>query len=547
MQEQTAERPHIDAVGAVDEAPPTDGPTWLNRLRDASPMMLIALSVFLFCVINQHSGHDWGDDFALYLRQATGIVDGRVSDVLADNRFTVDNSSWSTFSPYSYPWGFPLLLAPLVAWRGIDYDFLKIIEAAFFAGFLFVFAQILRRRVNEITTATLVLLIGLSVPYVGWTDTVLSEFPYLFALALALWWLDRCRERGLIEGTFRRLIVLGVLIGYTYTVRREGMALFLALGAVHLVLIGQRMWASRRSDPLHALRSVQWTRVATPYAAALAWIGGLQLVLPTVIYQSFPNTGLSQVKPNIIWYRDILAEQIGLKDAGYPELQLLGSGGLARFALGLFVGLSIIGIGARAIRATALDASLIGYLVGVSAIFAITPFHEGRYLFSITPLMAYFAFHGAAQIVELLAPEGPRGRRAAVAVGTAFVLVFTLANAHDLWRRTDARRDQGDQVIWGPADPNAIQMFDAVRATTDEDDVIGFFRARAMNLYSDRRSLQVTSLAHVLERTDFYVMATNSTYSQVLISDEEADAAGLEKVWENAFFIIWATPGEAAP
>ena len=75
-------------------------------------------------------------------------------------------------------------------------------------------------------------------------------------------------------------------------------------------------------------------------------------------------------------------------------------------------------------------------------------------------------------------------------------------------------------------------MFDAVRATTDEDDVIGFFRARAMNLYSDRRSLQVTSLAHVLERTDYYVMATNSTYSQVLISDEEADAAGLEGVGE---------------
>ena len=127
--------------------------------------------------------------------------------------------------------------------RRIDYDFLKIIEAAFFAGFLFVFAQILRRRVNEITTATLVLLIGLSVPYVGWTDTVLSEFPYLFALALTLWWLDRCRERSLLGGRSRpHRARLTDRARTPFAVK--GMALFLALGAVQLVLIGQRLWAA---------------------------------------------------------------------------------------------------------------------------------------------------------------------------------------------------------------------------------------------------------------------------------------------------------------
>lgn len=544
MQEQTAERPLLTAV---DVEPRTDQTTRFARLRDELPLLLIVLSVFLFCVINQHSGHDWGDDFSLYLRQAKGIVDGRVGDVLADNRYTVDHSSWNTFSPYSYPWGFPLLLAPFVAWRGLDYDFLKIVEAAFFAGFLFVFAQILRRRVNEVAAATIVLLIGLSVPYVSWTDTVLSEFPYLFALAMALWWLDRCREREQLEGqALGPLLLLGFLVGYTYTVRREGLALFVALVAVHLVVIAPRLWAAR-SQPRRMLRAVRWSRVATPYLAALGWVAGLQIVLPTVIYQSFPNTGLSQVKPNLIWYRDILAEQLGLKSVGYPELELLGSGGLARLALGLFLGLSLVGLVARAIRARALDASLIGYLVGVSFIFGITPFHEGRYLFSITPLMAYFALHGVAVTVELLAPKRVPRARAGIAAGTAFLLVFTLANGHDLWQRTDVRRAQGEYVIWGPEDPNATQMFAAVRATTDDDDIIGFFRARAMNLYSDRRSVQVTSIAHVLERTDFYVMAKNSTYSQILVSDDEADAAGLRKVWENAFFTIWATPGESQP
>ena len=537
MQEQTAERPEVEALDEGSAAAPRS--RWA-RLRDELPMLFIVFAVFLFCLINQHSGHDWGDDFALYLRQAKGLVEGRVGDVLADNRFTVDNSSWSTFSPYSYPWGFPLLLAPFYAWRGLDYGLFKVLEAAFFAGFLYVFSLILRRRLGELATASIVVLIGLSVPYIAWTDTVLSEFPYLFVLALSLWWLDRCRERGQLDGAaLRPLIVLGFLVGYTYTVRREGLALLVALAAVHATSLGPRVWAARRSFA-EVRSSVRWSRVATPYLAAGAWVAGLQLVLPTVLYQSFPNSGLSQVKPNVIWYRDILAEQLGLKDVGYPPLTLLGSDGLARLALGLFVAFSVIGLVVRMIRATALDASLAGYLVGVCAIFAVTPFHEGRYLFSITPLMAYFALQGVTAVVDALIHR--RGARAGAAVGVAFISVFALANAHDLWRRTELRRELGDYVIWGPEDPNAVQMFDAVRATTDPDDVIGFFRARAMNLYSDRRSLQVTSLDHILERTDVYVMAKNSTYSQILLTDAEADAAGLQKVWENPFFVIYDVP-----
>lgn len=503
-------------------------------------MLCLVGGVLLIAVFNQRSGHDWGDDFALYLRQARGLVDGRVGEVLDDNRFTVDNSSWHTFSPYSYPWGFPLLLAPFYALRGLDFGLFKVLEATFFAGFLFVFGAILRRRIGDVAAATLVLLIGLSVPYVGWTDTVLSEFPYLLVVALALWWLDRCREREALGGpALGPLILLGFLIGYAYSVRREGLALLLALGLVHLTVIVPPLWAARSLQPL---RKVRWSRILIPYATFLAWVAGLQLVLPTVLYQSFPNTGLSQVKPNLIWYRDILAEQIGLKDMGYPPLRLLGSDGLARVALGLFVGCTVIGLVARAIRAIAVDASLIGYLVGVSAIFAVTPFHEGRYLFSITPLMAYFSFQGVATIAELLAGKRDAAVRVGSIAATAFILVFTLANANDLWHRTELRRASGDYVIWGPEDPSARQMFAAVEATTDEDDVIGFFRARAMNLYSDRRSVQVTSIADVLARTDFYVMAKNSTYSQLLLDDVQAEAAGLSKVWENDRFVIFRTP-----
>jgi hypothetical protein len=524
---------------------PTVEPRRFARLRAELPILLLVVAIGALCIANQRPGQDWGDDFALYLRQAKAVVEGNIGGVLADNRYTVDESSWHTFSPYSYPWGFPLILAPFYAWRGLDYGVFKLVETVCFGVFLYMFYKLTSKRIGDIASCALVLLLGFSVAYVGWTDTVLSEFPYLAMLGITLWWLDRCRERGdLLGERIRPLIVLGLLIGYTYMVRREGMALFVALAAVHVGEIApslhpRRRWRGKLGP---ALRSLPWRALALPYAAALALVLGMQLILPTVLYQSFPGTGLRQVRPNIIWYRDILAEQLGLKDQGIPGLELAGSESLAKFVFGVFLTTAVLGIGVRALRAWRVDGALIGYLLGVSFIFAVTPFHEGRYLFSITPLLAYFAYHGVAATAALALHKARVAQRAAGAAACAFLMIFVVSNGTDLWHRTDVVLTYGNYVIWGPEDPSAQEMFDAVRTNTRGDDIIGFFRARAMNLYSDRRSVQLTTLEHVLARCDFYVMAKNSTYSQVLVTDEEAAVNGMTKVWENRTFVIWQVP-----
>ena len=62
-------------------------------LRAHWPM--VALSVFTTAAaVGLHrTGHTWGDDFTLYLRQAQSLVDGNVGQVVADNHFNVDNSA----------------------------------------------------------------------------------------------------------------------------------------------------------------------------------------------------------------------------------------------------------------------------------------------------------------------------------------------------------------------------------------------------------------------------------------------------------------------
>ena len=47
------------------------------------------------------------------------LFDGDIARVITDNRFNVDNAARPSFSPYVYPWGWPLLLSPFVRLFGL--------------------------------------------------------------------------------------------------------------------------------------------------------------------------------------------------------------------------------------------------------------------------------------------------------------------------------------------------------------------------------------------------------------------------------------------
>ena len=525
-------------------------PAWRRFGPELAVLVATAL-IFAVALANQHGGHDWGDDFSLYLRQTKSLFSGGARDVLADNRFTIENSSWHTFSPYSYPWGFPLILAPFYKIFGLDYGAFKVVIAACFAGSMYFLYRIAALRMHALTALMLMLIIGLSPDYVGWTDTVLSEFPYLLVTFWALWWMDRCRSRGSFDGgEWWPLVLLGFLVGLSYTVRKEGVALFAALAAVHLshvvgVMVQRRRLSTAAPDPTNVPDDaavvvsspprVQWKRLATSYGVAGVWIVGLQIGLPAGGYQSFPGTGLGQFGPNAKWYRDILAQQIGLKTFGIPKLELFGSEQLGLIVFTALITLAVIGLIARAFSAPTVDASVIGYFVAVTGIFAITPFHEGRYLFSITPFVLYFAYQATVFIVGTAPSPLP------MLAGALLLAPSLITNVDAIWERTD-RQLQYDVTIWGPEFPTSLEMFEAVKQTTGPDDVVSFFRARLMTFYTDRRALQQTTLPEIMAKSDWYAMAKDSTYSQYLLTDGEAAAMGVTKAWENANFVLWKIP-----
>ena len=540
----------IDTEPAPAPAPPERGRSRRQLLVEYLPIVGLLLVVAWFCKVFYQPGHDWGDDFALYIHQAKGLVNGNVGEVIAQNRYAVDNSGWSSFSPLVYPWGFPLLIAPIIALWGVNYAKLKLFVIATFLGYLFCLYRLVLRRAGVVPAALIVALVGASVTYVGWTASVLSDYPFLFVATLTLLWFDRCRARNLFEADgLRDLIILGGLIGFSFSIRREGLALIASLFAIHVVILAPRL--SERVSvlvdrvqtraPRGSSAPIRWSRIAVPWVSFAVMVGGLQLVLPSVLVPRYAGSGTQQIKPNIIWFRDILAELLGLKDIGVNKLELLGSWRLAAAALTVFVVLAILGFLVRLATALFEDVTIAAYLFGICYILGTAPFHEGRYLYGIMPLMAYFA----VQALPALAKWVRLWALPATVLSCVLLAGLVFANLTDMRHAIDYHRVYKG-TIDGPTAPAAMEMEQKVRDCTRGDDVVAFFRARAMSMLTDRRSIQTGSIDQVLQRSDWFVMEKNSTYSQPLVSDSEAARLGLRKIWENSDWVLWLVPGGAA-
>ena len=506
---------------------------------------VIVPAVFIVCFLNLAEGHDWGDDFALYIGQARAITEFELDPVVQSNIYSIENSSWSSFSPVAYPWGYPLILAPLYAIWGVDYGVFQVLQCLFFAAFAGLLLRIFSPRVGLVGASLLVLLIASSVVYVGWAQSVTADFPYMAFVAVTLVLLDRVRRAGPAVGVSTGLlVVLGLVAAFATNVRREGIVLFFAIAVVQLgALISDRR-AVERAGRGPFLKSLPWRRLAIPHAAGLGLLVAFQVVFPGPFATSYPGTGPGQMKANAIWFRDVLAQIIGLMDVGAGSLGYAGSEALAKWMLALFVVAAVSGFVLRLVRAWREDAGVAAYLAAAVIVVGILPFHEGRYFFTIAPLLAYFAYQGVRETIHIAARSlGDRRRDStASAVASLFIAALLIPNLADLRHRTDIRIGYESYVVWGPAAPAANEMFAKVREVVPEDDVVAFFRGRAMNLLGERRGLYLTVLDQILERADWYAMEKGSDYSQYALSEAEAAANGMVAVWENNKFVLWKVP-----
>ena len=129
-------------------------------------------------------------------------------------------------------------------------------------------------------------------------------------------------------------------------------------------------------------------------------------------------------------------------------------------------------------------------------------------------------------------------------MATGILAVVCIAHLTDLPSAvSDAKKfnDSGG-IADGPDAPYAQAAFAAIRTYTHQDDVVAFFKVRALTFYTDRRGVQSSDLDVVRQRADYFMMRRNSSFSQPKVADTDAAGMGWIAVWQDDTWVLWRLP-----
>lgn len=512
---------------------------WVPTLTSAAlALTLGAMAAAMFA--SHRAGHWWGDDWALYIRQAQGLLHGDAGRVIEENRFAVEMSRGAAFSPPLYPWGFPIILAPFVAVVGADVDRLAIVPVLCSMVFAASWYTLAKRRLGVLPALVGVVAVTLTPLLVGWTELIQSEWPFLATTAAVLVGLDRLAERGALTDLTAPIwpvLMIGVGAAAAFSVRREGLAMVGAIATVQLVSLGsERAWWHERST---------WTtlavRLLAPHAAALAVVGVLQAVLPSTLVPQYSGTSVRNVWAFRRDHVDHLAEVSGLKRTWQAAPEVLGSTTLGWVAVVAYLTLAAAGVVLAFVVFRRRDLHVVAYAVGALLIGGSFRSPINRYVCSIAPLLVLL---GASAVVT--AARLVPWRHTGTVVVTALLCLPALGNIVQVETRIDGAQQAAEAgaIEWGPTHPLAIEMFDAVVELSDPGAMIAAPKARAMTLETERLAVQVDDYRPIPDtiRIDLVVVEHDSALAAELSAAAAGDEPRFTLVWRNSRFAIYEPP-----
>jgi hypothetical protein len=476
---------------------------------------LIAIAMLALCAGSLNCGCSWGDDSAAYISEGIAIAEGNFKEqvklnVLLHPSILGDNVK----DELVYVWGYPLLLSVVYLIDGFDTDnysniiAYKIPSAVFFAVMAVCFFLLLRRRFSLPASAfTTCIFCGASF-FFEIVNSLYSDMVYMGMCMLTL----LCIELYIAESSRRALIVkgigLGAVIWYAAEVRTNGLVFVAVLLTAQLASMrGQKRWGKDEILPR-----------LIPYAVFLA----LKIVTEYVLLRPVtPNSADISVATSDFIFANILFYITNLADFATHQFYnlfaslltpLLSANMLERVSSALYAISEVLGWASLTMAALGIltdgikkNLHLSLYVIFCAVGTCLLPYTQGlRYMMGIMPVMAVFSVYGYRQIFmkarELLRKGAKCSGNKTVKkhppmniVTGALTVILCLASCYMQYNadveNIRAIKANGDDIHAGSEgmySPEAIEIYDYIKANTPQDAVFAFHKPRALYLNTGR-------------------------------------------------------------
>ena len=474
-------------------------------------LLSIIFVSFVVSVCTLRGGHEWGDDFASYIMQAESIVNGNTQEFVEHNSFTIFNSSFQ-IGPVAYPWGYPLILAPVYALKGVSPLSLKIPGLLFFAGFLLcLYYGLMGTNLTYVERLLLVALFAFNPILIKFLNQILSDVPFLFFSTLALLLMVRKNKN-----TYDH-ILLGGVISLAFFIRTAGILLLVSYLAFEFF----GGWSNRKNREAY--------KTVLQRVFMVCGVFGLLWITYALV---FPGGGESYFAQ----YRPLQIEEIlGFSNSYFHLFSLFfGETTLWNNLYYVLIIFFLIGLWTRRKEETIFIIFLFLWIILLIS----WPYWQGlRFIFPLLPIFIYFTFQGMKTVISKM-PERLHliSQRVFLIFWLIIICVFLFNSSANAYLNL-----QNNQTAGGPFDPYSMQMYDYIKEKTPPDSIIVFFKPRAMRLMTVRDAIMLAECDRLLTG-DYVVLSRNKKIAenhQIQPNEIVACNLPLEEVFKNRKFVTY--------
>lgn len=474
---------------------------------------------------------NWGDDFAAYLSEGISISNNTFEEQVKKNYFMHPShlSEDADGDSLVYVWGYPLALSLIHQIVGFDttlYNdiiYYKLPSCFAFSLMIGILYLLYRRRFSISLSVFLSLIFAASGSVLSTVEAMFADTYFLFFCILSFW-LSECYFDTYLHSKNRlRFFVISILLGIalwmTYETRLNGQTVIIIICIGHI---------------LHIIKSKPKFDIGKAILTILPYVSFfvLKTVSESILLPATPNTSDigNLTGRNILW-----------NIAYYFELTITYINGLygpvnlhlwpilcVLFAFGFFSK----GFGFKNLPYT-------GLIIGTYIVLILLPYIQGlRYMFNILPFLLMYIAYGGQRIFHWLSKRIKTNYSKPIII---FFAIITLGIAYSDIVDNSIHNIQNDRTgtETNVYSSQAIDMYHYISSNTDQEDVIAFYKPRALYLNTNRLCFRPNINSHTIHEADYYLHCHYVDYtepdSSILVDHNNI----LDLVYQNDLFSLY--------